>query len=218
MEFTFADIIVFGIIGISILFSFFFGFVWEVLFFGSWVGAGLAAYFGFPYVSPFVEEQIGYGLASDIITALVLFVAALIVLMILTQTISARVRRSGAVSIADRVLGLLFGAARGALVVIAIWLVIDYAAPKDPPATVRDAWSLPYVQQASAFVLSKVPQALRDRARSTADDTSDKAGAARDMMDAGRRLQGGDGEAEKGYKREDNRQLERMIENSTEDQ
>ncbi|WP_417515203.1 CvpA family protein [Minwuia sp.] len=217
MEFTFADIIVFGIIGVSILFSFFFGFVWEVLFFSSWIGAGLAAYFGFPYVSPFVEEHLGYGLASDIITALVLFIAALVVLMILTQMISSRVRRNGAISIADRVLGLLFGAARGALVVIAIWLVIDYAAPRDPPATVRDSRSLPYVKEAAAFVLSKVPQALRDRARSTADGTSDKAGAARDMLDAGQRLRGQDGDEEKGYRAEDSRQLERMIENTTED-
>ena len=48
---TFADLIVIGIIAVSVLFSFFFGFVWEVLFFASWVGAALAAYFGFPHVS-----------------------------------------------------------------------------------------------------------------------------------------------------------------------
>jgi len=214
---TFADIIVMGIIGVSILFSVFFGFVWEVLFFASWVGAGLAAYMGFPFISPFVEEQLGYGLASDIIAALALFIVALVILMILTQFISGRVRRAGAVSIADRLLGVFFGAARGILVVIAIWLVIDYAAPKDPPATVRDAKSLPYVKQAAAFVMSALPEALRQRAKSTADETRDKTGAARDLLDAGKRLQGRDETNEKGYKPEDNSQLERLIDNLTKD-
>jgi membrane protein required for colicin V production len=217
MEVTFADIIVFSIIGASVLFSFFFGFVWEVLFFGSWIGAGVAAYMGFPYVSPFVEEQLGYGLASDVISALVLFIGALVILMILTQAISSRVRRNGAISIADRVLGIAFGLGRGALVVIALWLVIDYAAPNDPPATVRDSFSLPYVKEASVIVLDAVPRALRDRARATADEGQDKADAARDLLDAGKRLRGEDDAAEKGYKNEDSRQLERIIENANED-
>lgn len=217
MEFTFADIIVFAIIGASVMFSFFFGFVWEVLFFGSWIGAGLAAYLGFPYVSPWVEEQVGYGLASDVISALGVFIATLVVLMIITQSVSARIRRTGAISIADRVLGLLFGLVRGGLVVIALWLVIDYAAPNDPPATVKNSFSLPYVKQAAAIVLESVPAALRERARSTADEGRDKAGAAKDLLDATERLRGKDGDAEKGYKSEESRQLERIIENATED-
>lgn len=217
MEFTFADIIVFAIIGASVMFSFFFGFVWEVLFFGSWIGAGLAAYLGFPYVSPWVEEQVGYGLASDVISALGVFIATLVVLMIITQSVSARIRRTGAVSIADRVLGLLFGLVRGGLVVIALWLVIDYAAPNDPPATVKNSFSLPYVKQAAAIVLESVPAALRERARSTADEGRDKAGAAKDLLDATERLRGKDSDAEKGYKSEESRQLERIIENATED-
>jgi len=217
MEFTFADIVVFGIITASVLFSFFFGFVWEVLFFGSWIGAGVAAFYGFPYVSPLVADQIGYGLASDVISALALFIVALVILMILTQAISARIRRNGAISLADRGLGIAFGLARGVLVVIALWLVIDYAAPNDPPATVRDSVSLPYVKQASVVVLEAAPKALRDRARATADEGQDKAGAARDLLDAGKRLRGEDGGGEKGYKDEDSRQLERIIENANED-
>lgn len=217
MDFTFADIIVFAIIGASVMFSFFFGFVWEVLFFGSWIGAGLAAYLGFPHVSPWVEEQVGYGLASDVIAALGVFIATLVVLMIMTQSISARIRRTGAISIADRVLGLLFGLVRGGLVVIALWLVIDYAAPNDPPATVKNSFSLPYVKQAAAIVLESVPAALRKRARSTVDEGRDKAGAAKDLLDATERLRGQDGDGEKGYKSEESRQLERIIENATED-
>lgn len=214
---TFADLIVIGIIAVSVLFSFFFGFVWEVLFFASWVGAALAAYFGFSHVSPWVEAQIGYGLGADIISAVSIFIAALVVLMIVTQFIAGRVRRSGAVSIADRLLGILFGAARGALVVIALWLVIDYIAPDDPPETVRDARSLPIVKQAAELVLSAVPEALRERARAATDDAREKAGAAEDMMDAGRRLRGEEETPEKGYSEEDSRQLERMIDGTTND-
>ena len=93
---------------------------------------------------------------------------------------------------------VLFGLARGGLVVIALWLVIDYAAPKDPPATVRDSFSLPYVKQAAVIVLDAVPKALRERARATADDGQDRAGAARDLLDAGKRLRGEDEAPEKG--------------------
>lgn len=214
---TFADLIVIGIIAVSVLFSFFFGFVWEVLFFASWVGAAAAAYFGFPYASPWVESQIGYGLAADVITAVAIFIVALVILMVITQYVAGRVRRSGAVSIADRLLGIFFGAARGALVVIALWLVIDYIAPDDPPQTVRDSRSLPIVKQAADMVLSAVPEALRERAREATDEARDKAGAAEDMMDAGRRLRGEDDTPEKGYSEEDSRQLERMIDGNTND-
>ena len=54
-------------------------------------------------------------------------------------------------------------------------------------------------------------------ARATADEGQDKAGAARDLLDAGKRLQGKDEAPEKGYKDEDSRQLERIIENANED-
>lgn len=214
---TFADLVVIAIIAISVLFSFFFGFVWEVLFFASWVGAALAAYFGFPHVSPWIEAQIGYGLGADIVSAVAIFIAALVILMIVTQFIAGRVRRSGAVSIADRLLGILFGAARGALVVIALWLVIDYIAPDDPPETVRDARSLPLVKQAAETVLSTVPQALKERARAAGDDARDKAGAADDMMDAGRRLGGEDETPEKGYPSDQRREFDRLFDGNTND-
>ena len=83
MGLTFADLIVLGVITLSAVFGLMRGFTREVLSLGSWVGAGVAAWYGQPLLRPFALEQIGDPTAADIVSALVIFLGALIILIII---------------------------------------------------------------------------------------------------------------------------------------
>lgn len=222
MSFTIADVIVGAVIVLSALFGLMRGFTREVLSLGSWVGAGFAAWFGMPHVQPLVLEQVGDRTIADIVSAVAVFLVALVALTILTHMISSRVRQSAAIGAADRSLGLLFGFARGGLIVIAAWLLIDYLVADNPPRAVSEALSLPYVKRATAVVMSLVPGTVRDRTREQADETRDTVDRAGQAAGALRTL-GGDGKAqdgdgEKGYTTEQNRALERLFDSTTDRQ
>lgn len=223
MSVTFADLIVIGIIVLSAVFGLMRGFTREVLSLGSWIGAAIATIYGQPHLRPFVMDQLGNELAADIVSAVVIFIVALVVLSVLTHAISSRVRESRAIGALDRSLGVVFGLARGALIIIALWLVIDYLAPENPPRTIREARTLPYVKQATEFVMSVVPSNLRSRARSTADDARSKAEQAERAAKAVQALRNGDAAPqdevpEKGYTKEQNREKNRLFDSVTEGQ
>ncbi|MEC9345662.1 MAG: CvpA family protein [Pseudomonadota bacterium] len=222
MSFTIADVIVGGVIVLSALFGLMRGFTREVLSLGSWVGAGFAAWFAMPHVQPMVLEQVGDRTVADIVSAVAVFLVALVVLTILTHMIASRVRESAAVGAVDRSLGLVFGVARGGLIVIAAWLLIDYMVPDNPPRAVRDSVSLPYVKRATDMVMSLVPGTLSDRTREQADETRETIDRAGEAAGALRRLGGDgkaqDGEGQKGYTTEQNRALERLFDSTTDRQ
>ena len=232
MALTFADLIILGVITLSAVFGLMRGFTREVLSLGSWIGAGVAAWYGQPLLRPFALEQIGDPTAADIVSALVIFLGALIVLILITHRIASRVRDSRAIGTLDRSLGILFGVGRGALVIIAAWLVIDYLMPDNPPKTVRESRSLPYVILATDYVTSVIPRRVREQTRGSADDAR---GAAEDANRAARVLrplldrqgdsddtndsrdgEAQDAEPEKGYTKQQKRDLERLMDSVTE--
>ncbi len=66
-----------GVIALVILgsglFAFFRGFVHELLAVISWIGAGLATLYGFPYLQPRVRELITVPLIADMTAGVVIF-------------------------------------------------------------------------------------------------------------------------------------------------
>ena len=62
----------------------------------------------------------------------------------------------------DRVLGMAFGAARGAVIVSAAYLGLTIAlAPEEQPEWIRDALVLPYVQEGAGLLQRFVPETPR---------------------------------------------------------
>ena len=155
------DLIVFVLLLLSGGLAFARGFVREVLAIGSWIGAALVTRFAFPYVSPIARETFnsetvtgflrgfGYGeahrdLLADIAGGIVVFVAAMVVLSILS-TIIARIVQGSALSAVDRSLGFLFGLLRGGLVICLFYLLLAWLIPDrgDRPQWIEQARTLP---------------------------------------------------------------------------
>ncbi len=160
---TWVDAAVLGVLALSALLAFLRGFVRELLGIGAWVGAGFAAAWGGPLARP----QIAAWLKMPDFVAPVafgaVFLVVLVVLMILSRWISELVRGSVLGGL-DRSLGLVFGIARGALLVVAAYILVGLLIPTDRwPEPVLQARALPLVRDGAAKLQRILPDQYRPK-------------------------------------------------------
>ena len=154
------DLVVIVVILLSAIFALVRGFVHEVLAVGAWLGAALATLFAFPFAQPFTRQYIAIPLVADIATGAVIFLLVLVALSILTHWISGKVQDSSLGAL-DRSLGLLFGLARGAILVCLAWIFLVYIMPRpDHPRWISEARSLPLVERGAGILLAFVPKSM----------------------------------------------------------
>jgi membrane protein required for colicin V production len=181
------DLAVLVVIALSAIFAFARGFVREALSLAAWVGAALITLYGFDYVYGITAGFVTTPLLANLIAGTGLFLGSLIVLTILTSYIAGLVQWS-ALSPIDRTLGLIFGVARGAVLVsIAYFLVEITLPPNDRPSLLQDARSQPLLAQGADMVRGVLPQSLQLKSASAIDDAQrglGQAKAARDAMGA----------------------------------
>jgi len=159
---TWVDLAILGGLAISALLGLFRGFVREVLGVAAWVGAAATAV----WARPMLLEKLHPWLPHDPALANPIalgagFLAALVVLLMLTHVISKAVHRVGLGGL-DRSLGLLFGLARGAVLVVLAYILAQMVVPIDqwPPA-VQSARSLPFAYQGAVWAVGWLPAAER---------------------------------------------------------
>lgn len=210
---TFFDIAVALVLLLSTLVALARGMVREIVGLASWVGAFVVAYYAFQHVRPFMKDAIGNELLTDVATAAAVFLVPLIVFKILGGMLASGVDEIG-LGMFDRIGGLLFGVARGALLVCAGWIVVSMVMkPEQQPVWVRQAYTLPYVEAGGDWLRGFLPERLAAEGRSAAQRAED--GARR--LDAVRDVLGNPRQPEKpqqpqqGYTDEQRRQMDRMI-------
>lgn len=111
------DWIIVSVIGLSMLLSVLRGFTREALSLAAWVLALVGARVLTPAMSAVYIDTIEDSELRELAAFVTLFVAILAVGMLVSHLLGEAVRRS-ALSPADRVLGMAFGAARGILLVV----------------------------------------------------------------------------------------------------
>lgn len=186
------DLAVAGVLLVSAVLAFFRGFVHEILAVAAWIGAALAALYGLPYLQPKAREWIPVTWAADAAAAVALFLAVLLVLALITRALAKRVQES-ALGALDRSLGFLFGLARGAFIVAVAFVAFAWMFP-DPderPEWIREARSLPLIEEGATMVLALVPEDLagqETRARAAAREAQEKARQALELKETYERL------------------------------
>lgn len=215
------DLAVLGVIAVSAIFAFARGFVRETLSIVAWVGAALATLYGFDGVYALVVRFVTTPLLADLAAGAGLFVVSLIGLTIVTGYL-ARFVHATSLSPIDRTLGLIFGLARGAVLVSLAYLLLDVSLPpKDRPGWIRQAKSEPFLAQGADMLRSVLPQSLQLKSAAAADDAQRALERAKDAQKAMRALSTPATTspeqaqpAAPSYKPGDRRDLDRLIENA----
>ncbi len=160
---TWVDAVILAVIVISGLLAFMRGLVREVLGIGAWIGAAIIAVWATPAVRPQFRVWLsGHPDLAEPVAYAVLFLVTLIVLLFISHRIS-RVVRGSALGGLDRTLGLLFGLARGAALIILAYILAGWlGGPMDEwPRSVLDARALEPAYEGAVWAAGKLPPTYR---------------------------------------------------------
>jgi membrane protein required for colicin V production len=173
--FTVFDLAVIAVLAVSALLAFLRGFVHEVLAVVAWIGAIFAVFYGLPHVRPYAQDLIATPLIADIAAGALIFVAALVVLSLLTRLLTDRVKGS-ALNPLDRSLGFVFGLARGAVLVCLAYIALQWIMPTGrEPGWLAHARTLPLVAGGADALRSLVPSETREQTSESAEAARDRA-------------------------------------------
>jgi uncharacterized membrane protein required for colicin V production len=139
------------------------GFAHAILFIGSWIGAGYVALHYSQIIQPEIEKLVnGNTELATFASMLVMFVAALIVLVMLTNTLSRSVKASP-LRRPDAILGAGFGVLCTWVALGTIFLFYSYLGPKQLPPAVEAGATFPAIKDMAGFVEPYLPPGFRTR-------------------------------------------------------
>jgi len=155
---TVFDYAVIGAILLSGFFAYARGFVREALSIAAWINASFVALYTFPYVVPLFEKALPKGVIANGAAAAVVFILALMILHMVSSRLARRVKDS-ALSPVDRTFGLLFGLARGMILVCIGYILLAWMLPtgKDRPHWFTEARSAPFLDAGAGKLRAFVP-------------------------------------------------------------
>lgn len=154
------DYIIIGILGLSVLIGLWRGLISEVLALAIWIAAFWVAWLFGPVVAAHLEHLITLPSARIIVAYALCFVTVLILGALLRFVIGKLIQGTG-LSGTDRLLGMLFGFARGVLLVSLLVFLVGFT------AFTRDPWwqqsvLLPQFQRVAAWLEQHVPASVSE--------------------------------------------------------
>lgn len=160
MPITLFDGLLIGLMLVSGVLAMIRGFSREMLSIGSWAAAAVAAFFFYPqltpYVAPYTAQITASQTVADIAAAAVIFAVTLLIVSLITMKIADFIvdSRVGAL---DRTLGFVFGAVRGALLVVVGLLFYNWLVPDSQPRWIADAKSKPMLESIGDSIVALLP-------------------------------------------------------------
>jgi membrane protein required for colicin V production len=178
------DIVILAVVAVSAVLAFARGFVREALSMAAMFIAILAVLWGFPLMRTPMRGVIETGWMADAVTIGVIFVLVYIAVRVATGRIHEWVHDSEPLGILDGTAGLLFGVARGfVLMAVAALVVTSVAPPSMLPKSLKEAQFYPVVMLTADALKHLAPQAgqaATDMARTAKNAGEDLAGIPRE--------------------------------------
>lgn len=157
MNIAILDGVVIAVVFISAILAMFRGFVREVLSIAAWVAAALLAYLFYEQLTPFMSQYVNNQAIAIGLSAAAIFLVSLIVVSLITMKISDFVMDSP-IGPLDRLLGFLFGAARGVLLVVVAVIFFNWLVDEENrPAWVTNAMTYPELSSLGDQLLAAIP-------------------------------------------------------------
>ncbi len=156
--FNWIDYTIIAIIALSVLISVMRGFVREVVSLVIWVAAIIVSFIFYQYIAGLLVNVIHSDSVRLIISFVGLFLATLILGMLINYLIGQLVSNTG-LSGTDRVLGIIFGIARGVLVVVLLMMLTGLT-----PFSKEESWHesvlIPHFKPIENWVKSLLPDSV----------------------------------------------------------
>jgi membrane protein required for colicin V production len=161
------DAVAIAVVLISAVMAFARGLIREVFSIVAFFAAIFAAIWGYRYVAPYLEGVVGTPLFATLIAGFLIFLVVFVAITILTSMLAKAAHSSGEIGTLDRGAGLLFGAARGILIVSLFVLLVR--AVTGPAETTPQATTPTWMVQAKLYPFfdrtASVLEGLGPRAR-----------------------------------------------------
>ncbi len=156
------DMVVIGIMCLSCIFAFFRGFVKEILSLIAWVGAAYITVRFFPSLAEKLQPHFAKPITAVVCATAVLYLGSLIGFAIFNRIIIKILKSGSEIGWLDNLLGLAFGALRGAFIVSLSYLMISVVIKDDNrPEWLEKAVTRPYAEK-GALMLAKIAPAYID--------------------------------------------------------
>lgn len=153
------DYVIIGIIAVSAIIGLARGLVREVISLGVWVAALAAAWFFHPQVTLYLEPWISTPTIRIAAAVLLIIFGVLVAGAVVAWALTTLIDKTGLTG-TDRLLGMVFGAARGAiLVALLVFLASLTPVTQDPMWT--DAKLLGQFNDLALWLLDQVPPEVR---------------------------------------------------------
>lgn len=151
------DIIALVIVGVSALHGFWRGFTRQALGLGGWILATALAWHFYPVLTPWTQTYLSNPLAAHA-AAFVILLLALLIAAALFSTLVVRLVHLTALSGLDRTLGCGFGAIRGGLLVVLLFLAAQWLmTPGDMASLEANGRLTPYIRAGAAYIHPFLP-------------------------------------------------------------
>jgi membrane protein required for colicin V production len=168
------DFAVLGILALSALLAMARGFVKELLSLAGWIIAALVTFMALPYVREPVRNIVKSQTIADIGSGIVIFLVVLVICGVITHALTRRLP-SGTFGFVDGLMGLVFGLARGALLVSLAYLLLNFAFKSDNlPPWVLEAKTKPYLDQGADILKRLNPEEWFEKGRKAIEDETKK--------------------------------------------
>ncbi|HSF94082.1 MAG TPA: CvpA family protein [Thermohalobaculum sp.] len=166
MPFTIVDIAIVVITVLSGLLASSRGFTREMFAIGGWIVAAVAAFYGAPVLEPLLREApvVGEKLAASCVLSIlsaftIVLAIALAILSVFTPIISHIVLDSALGSL-DRLLGFLFGVARGVLLIAVAFLIYTHFSGEVRWAPLDNATLRALFEESATLIEQNLPEAV----------------------------------------------------------
>jgi membrane protein required for colicin V production len=154
------DLTILAVIALSALISLIRGFVKESISLITWVIAGILAFRYFAPMSEFLEPFVSSPMIRSVAGFAVLFVSTLVIGAIINFIMSQLVSKTG-LSGTDKALGVVFGGARGVLIVTMVVLLASLT-PMPDAQWWQDSVLIDFFQQLAEWVKGIIPADAAD--------------------------------------------------------
>lgn len=160
------DILVIVIVVLSVLFALYRGLVRELLGIAAWILAGFGALYSYSWVQPIMGKMINNQTIAGVVGSLIVALIILVIMTLMNSFIASRLRES-ALSGLDRVLGIVFGVFRAALLIAVIYIGASMILSEKQLAEIEtENRSIPHIQTMARWLEKIVPENIKDDIKS----------------------------------------------------